>query len=474
MKISLLALISTAAAVPQYGHGHSKFHKNKPTDAYGTGGVKPYPTGGWTGGYNSTGVPHPTGTGSYGKDTTIDVTATSTTTLLKTVTVKPSPVSESKIVAQAVTSGAGGQCGPATITVTASEKVTITVTPGGSVGVPASSAVPYAESSVAPVESKSNGYGASSLAIVSSTPEAVKATPTPIAVYSSQPEAVSTPKAEATSSKAEVYPASSVAPKPVASSAVVSSAAPSSTPNSGNSYTGTKRGLAYNQADLCKNFGGQFGFGYNWAQVENNDIGTKYIPLMHGPDKSSAADWLANVDKACKKGSNAVMGFNEPDHPEQANLTPEAACTAWKEYMNPIASSHPEVTIIGPSVTNGPAPMGADWLQRFKTACPDAIYHATNMHFYDIYDKDTINRFKAQVEKIAAINNQPVWITEFGLNPGSATQEQAASFLKDVMDYCDNNPVVQGYSYFMVGSGENQLNSGSGLSTVGKVYAGAA
>jgi hypothetical protein len=35
----------------------------------------------------------------------------------------------------------------------------------------------------------------------------------------------------------------------------------------------------------------------------------------------------------------------------------------------------------------------------------------------------------------------------------------------------DGNDKVQGYSYFMVGTGENQLSSGSGLSKVGEVYA---
>ena len=80
--------------------------------------------------------------------------------------------------------------------------------------------------------------------------------------------------------------------------------------------------------------------------------------MMHGPSKATSQEWLANVDKAVKQGSKAVMGFNEPDHAEQANLSPAAACAAWKEYMNPIASAHPELTIIGPSVTNGPAPMG--------------------------------------------------------------------------------------------------------------------
>jgi hypothetical protein len=364
MKINLLALASTAAAVPHYGaYSHGQFHsKSSGTAVYGAG--KPYPTGAWTGGYNSTAAPYVAGSSSYhdGKTTTIGETSTSTKTVYSTVVVKNSASGNyeaSSVAAENVSTGAG-QCGPATITVTASEKVTVTVTPGADVP----------KSSAAQVES----YGASSPAAEKPASSAVEypaetpkveASTTPAAEYPAQ-----TPSVEATSSKAEYVAlsyaqkqpeaySSAVAPSSAAaySTAVASpSASASAAPSSGNTYSGTKRGLAYNEANLCSTLGSKFGFGYNWGQVENNDIGTDFIPMMHGPSKSTAEEWLANVDTAVKKGSKAVMGFNECDHAEQCNLSPEAACAAWKTYMNPIKSSHPDVTIIGPSVTNGNAP----------------------------------------------------------------------------------------------------------------------
>lgn len=459
-KISLLALIGAAAAHPSYG-GHSKFH-SKP--AAGTG--KPYPTGGWSGNYNST-VQVPAGTASYeqGKTFTVDVTTTSTKTIYSTIYGTPQSA-----VVENVSSKATGQCGPATVTVTATEKATVTVTPSAS--------SPYSASVVSSVialpSSKAGEYPASSYIVVSSTPAAEK------------PTATSSKPAVATSSKAKEYEAytpsaslpaiTSVAEKAystvAAPSSTVASSSAASKPSGSPTYSGTKRGLAYNDGELCASFGSNFGFAYNWAQTESKDVGAPFIPMMHKVSDSTAEAWLANVDIAVKGGSKAVMGFNEPDIAAQANLTPEAACTAWKEYMNPIASSHPDVTILGPSVSNGQAPLGLDWLSRFHDCCPDAIVHATNIHFYDIYDSATIDRFKAQVEKAASTYGKPVWITEFGLNPGSASEEQAASFLKEAMAWCDSNENVQGYSYFMVGTGENQLNSASGLSAVGQVYAG--
>jgi hypothetical protein len=233
-------------------------------------------------------------------------------------------------------------------------------------------------------------------------------------------------------------------------------------------YEGAKRGLAYNEASLCKPFGDHYGFRYNWAQVEDDET-AKFIPMMHSPAQSGAAEWLANVDRAVAGGSQAVMGFNECDHAKQCNLSPEAACSAWKQYMSPIKIKYPNITIVGPSVTNGPAPMGLAWLSRFDAICSDADIDAYNIHFYDIYESATIERLKSHVEQ-AATYGKKIWVTEFGLNPG-AGPEEARSFLKECLVYLDGCDDVQGYSWFMVGTGENQLNLGAGLSALGHIYA---
>ncbi|KAF2134802.1 glycoside hydrolase family 128 protein [Dothidotthia symphoricarpi CBS 119687] len=497
MKISLLALISTAAAVPQYGHaGHSKFHSShKASQAYGTGSGRPaYPTGGWSGGYNGTSVPQATGTGAYPDDKTTTVGQTLTSTQVVVSTIYGTASSDVPVAAEEVSTGAS-QCG-LTVTVTSAEKVTVTVTKGSGASSTAASA---GVSSVASVESD-YGYetSAASYEVPASSYEAsassyVVVTPTPVAASSKVVEATSSQVADVTSSKAADVTSSkadgyavptsvdvsmSFAQKPVAakssaaaSSAVVSSAKASAT-GSSPTYSGSKRGLAYNDASLCKALSGSYGYAYNWGQTESASIGAPFVPMMHKPSDSTAEAWLANVDTAVKAGTKAVMGFNEPDVAAQANMTPEAACTSWMEYMNPIASSHSDVTILGPSVSNGvgtdAAPMGLNWLTDFHTACPDAIVHATNIHFYDIPSDETITRFKTQIEKAAALYSKPVWVTEFGLNTGSATDAQAASFLKQAMEYMDGSDLVEGYSYFMVADGADMLNADT---LVGQAYA---
>ncbi|EOA84932.1 hypothetical protein ACJQWK_06664 [Exserohilum turcicum] len=480
---SLLALASSVAAVPHFQH--QKFHHR----------AAAYPTGGWGGAHNASMIATPSGTAVYPDDktTTIRTTSTTTSTVYETIHAKPSAkpslgAGQANVDNVSSSSVCGG-----VVTVTEKQKVTVTITPGA----PGGGAAAPPTSSPAAAASKpagGNGYPVASPPAPKETP--AKSSPagypanipvkTPVVQYPaetpkpapsqpapSQPAAEKpVPSAPAPSKPAET-PVYSPSETPKASStAPSSSAAPKPTP--GNSYSGAKRGLAYNDAALCSTLGSNFGFGYNWGQVENNDIGTMFVPMMHKPSDSTPEDWLANVDKAVKKGTTAVMGFNECDIASQCNLSPEAACTAWKSYMNPIKSAHPDVTIIGPSVSNGQAPLGLDWLSRFHSSCPDAIVDAVNIHFYDIYDDKTIDRFTAHVEKAAEVYGMKVFVTEFGLNSGTATQDQAASFLKQCMDYLDASDKVSGYSWFMVGTGENQLNVGTGLSPVGKVYAGQA
>ncbi|KAF2730763.1 hypothetical protein EJ04DRAFT_515043 [Polyplosphaeria fusca] len=461
VKLGLLTLVSAVAAVPHYGH--SRFHK--PSGGYqGTGTGAPFPTGGYG---NATVLPSGTGV-SPEKTTTLLETQYSTETIVSTIyATRPGGVSS--VEPEDVSTGAAG-CGPETVYVTATNKVTVTVTggyPSGSASaapssvyssfvaeipsdLPSSEAAP--ESSAAPSsKAPGGGYEASSVSFVLpsvtlSMPNKPVDTPGP------------TPEEHTSAAPVSSVAASSSASAPEPSSPV---------------YSGGKRGLAYNEGSLCDAFdSSKFSFAYNWGATQYGSklpAGIKYSPMMHKPQDMSADEWLGHVDDNVASGSDLIMGFNEPDHPDQANLSPDAACTAWTEYMDPVKAAHGDVTILGPSVTNGPAPMGLSWLEGFQQKCPDAKWDATNIHFYDIYDNGAgVQRFIDHVEEAAEKFGKKVFVTEYGLRSGS--DDEAIKFLQETMKYLEGSDKVSGYSYFMVGQGPMQLNTANGLSAIGEVY----
>jgi hypothetical protein len=487
LKLGFLALVSTAAAVPHYGH--NRFHK--PSGGYGTGTGAPYPTGGWPG-TNSTGVAHPTGTAAFPDEltTTIDETLTQTTTIVSTVYINPSPSGSSPsygeeepssvVPADVYPTSDDAKCGgPETIYVTATNQVTVTVTAGeasspavSSAFTPSSSAAEVVSSFSSSEAAPTGGYEAPSESFV--LPSSSSTVEDKVTVSIPQ-KGIETPYAT------PEVPVTSDAPVASSTAAYVeekSSAAPSATPSSAPVYSGGKRGLAYNEAGLCSKFEGMASWAYSWGSSPGGKLpqGVKFIPMPWIKNEDASA-WLKKVDEAVASGSNAVMGFNEVDHPAQANLLPDVACQKWADYMNPIAASHPDVTIIGPSVTNAgdKANWGLDWYKNFMSVCPNAQWHAANIHFYDIYqegegDSSTINRFKKHIENAAKLTGKKVWVTEFGLNEGSSA-EDVAKFVKAAMQYMDGSDLVGGYSYFMVGTGPNQLVAGEGLSEIGQIYA---
>ncbi|KAF2273994.1 uncharacterized protein EI97DRAFT_435644 [Westerdykella ornata] len=471
LKLTLLALVSTAAAVPHYGH--IKYHT--PSAGYRTPGAQQprYPTGGWLPSNATTAFPTGTAVVPDDKTTTIDETYTSTTTIVSTIYLDASPLpeqsSQPEIPSSALpshASSASSACGPETIYVTATNQLTVTVTAG--------EVVPSS-----PAAAPTAGYQAPPPPPPPASESPASSAAAPTGGYQAPP--APTPDAPATSTVEEGKVSVSLPNKGVENPTTSEQAyqpveTPSPAPPSGGNVA--KVGLAYNDAALCKNFAGKASWAYSWSSSPMGDLpeGIKFVPLPWVKNESPS-QWLQKVDEAVAAGSDAVMGFNEVDHPTQANMDPSTACQRWSEYMDPIKSAHPGVTIVGPSVTNaGDKPnWGLDWYKNFMAVCPGAKWDAVNVHFYDIFqegegDASTVNRFISHIEAAAKLTGKPVWVTEFGLNAGS-TAEDSAKFLRAAMKYMDDSDKVHAYSYFMVGSGENQLISGNSLSPIGEVYA---
>lgn len=474
IKFSLLALVGAAAAVPHYG-GHSKFH-HKPSDA-GSGYAGP--TGGW--GQHNTTIAAPTGTGYVpgpgGDDSTTESTTTSTikSTVTQTLYVTPVPASEAATSVGAVDVSTGNSaCGPATVTVTATNKVTVTVPAGGA-------ASPSGE---APVPSYVPNKPSSATSVV----EADAPTAYPTKPASTKPAVPSVSKDTSAyvapaptpvkESHAPVKPTTEV---PSVTKPAKSTATPSAQPTHAPS-SGGKRGLLYrwDGAKDAKGLAsmGNFGWMSNWEAEPKGDIGnTEFCPTLRSLDR--APSWPAAIDSAVASGTKVVFTFNEPDKAGQANMGVSAACSAWKDHVAPLVAKHSGVNFVGPSVSSSVSPNeGLDWLSKFQTECSEAVWSTANLHWYGT-PTDGFDAFKAHIENAYKTIGKDFYVTEFALN--NASGEDSAAFLEKAQSYLDSHPNCVGYSYFAVGTWQpdygmttaNLLGNAEALTPAGKVYVGA-
>lgn len=255
--------------------------------------------------------------------------------------------------------------------------------------------------------------------------------------------------------------ATAAKPTTAAAKPTTSAAAPPATVPSTSS--GVKRGVAFNDNSVLSAFSGKASWCYNWGQYEGTiPSGIEYVPMLWGNKNGFYDSWSSNANKAISSGSTHLLAFNEPDLAAQSGMSVATAVADFKTHMQPFAG---KAKLGGPSVTNGGAGMGLDYLGQFVAACSGCTIDFFPIHWYngDALDQ-SVAYFKSHVaEAYTTGGKKPIWITEFQYTGGDE-----AAFLAQVLPWLESQDYVERYSYFM--ASEGRLVSGSGLTALGKSY----
>lgn len=231
-----------------------------------------------------------------------------------------------------------------------------------------------------------------------------------------------------------------------------------------------KRGLAANDDVPISQFGGswnghksQVNWQYNWDSTTNQKQSyAEYVPMLWGTQDYHTNQWSANANHWLSQGgSGHLLGFNEPDRPDQAHLTVDQAVTAWKRYMEPFAG---KAQLGAPAVSNG----GLDWIKGFLGKCNGCHIDFVPVHWYN--NADQIQDFKNWVNTICSISgSRQIWITEF---QALGSIDAQSAFLKQAIPFLDNKSCVYRYSYFGTADNSKVLldNGGPKLSPLGVQY----
>lgn len=217
----------------------------------------------------------------------------------------------------------------------------------------------------------------------------------------------------------------------------------------GTAPKGVKRGLAYNDANLVKQLmagtaGGKASWGYNWGSTPGDlPAGIEYVPMLWGVQPDHTGNWAQKANQAIAAGSTHLLGFNEPDHWEQAKVDPGTCASAYKQHMQPFAG---KAKLGAPAVTNGGGEMGLNYLQQFMNACVGCTIDFVPIHWYDA--AGNFESFKKHIQDAKAVaGGRPLWITEFGAHGSDAEQ---AAFLGQALPWLESQDYVERFAYFWV------------------------
>jgi len=218
---------------------------------------------------------------------------------------------------------------------------------------------------------------------------------------------------------------------------------------------------------------------YNWSATPDGistPASVAFVPMIKTPRDVNAAT-LSEV----KHEGKFLLGFNEPDVANEANLTVSQALNLWPRLEATGMELGSPAVSFGTNKTSG-------WLGQFMQGARDRGYRVDfiTVHWYGQHhwtDPATnVNGLKSYLQQTYELYHKPIWITEFSLiafssgPPSYATPAQEAAFLTAATKMLAGLPYVQRYAWYTLTgthNGGNTVLFGDGKTTptaVGKAF----
>lgn len=258
---------------------------------------------------------------------------------------------------------------------------------------------------------------------------------------------------------------------------------PGTTPGGpSNPLSACKRGVAYgyhSKADMQALSKG-VSWWYNWAfepdrgvKDDFRNFGVEYVPMVWGAKVDPA-----QVQARAPAGVSALLGFNEPNFVEQANLSAKDAASLWPK-VSAVADAR-DLTLVSPAVNFcGGACVETDpfaYLDDFFAACSGCRVDAVAIHIYVGCKGENGNHAQWLINHVKTYEkrfSQPLWLTEFACDDAKSEDEQRA-FLVDAVTYLESDPRIARYAWF-AGRADNVphvdlLGADGQLTSLGQAY----
>jgi autotransporter-associated beta strand protein len=181
---------------------------------------------------------------------------------------------------------------------------------------------------------------------------------------------------------------------------------------------------------------------YNWNLDQNSTRDLEYVPIRQ-------TRWWPGLGQDWKvRGASQLLGYNEPDRPDQANMAVGDAIYSWPDLL---ATG---LRLGAPAVSDGGR---SGWLYPFLTQADAANLRVdfVPVHYYWCATPSSPSAAASQMyDFLKATYDQvkrPLWITEWnnGANwtsCGDPTYAQQQAAIAAMIEMLDNTPFVERYA----------------------------
>ena len=207
---------------------------------------------------------------------------------------------------------------------------------------------------------------------------------------------------------------------------------------------------------------------YNWTLSPGSCKTNEFVPMIAGKAEKTPAAVSSALTKLKSAGYRTVLGFNEPNKADQANLTVAQVIELW-----PSLTADPEVRV-------GSASTSADakaWFEDFmaQVAAKSLRVDFVAVHWYgwnagSCDNAKELESYLTWAEKF----KKPIWITEFGcMNQSNPSADVVKNFYAAAIEMFGRHSSVERYAWYPWNTNNELVMSGN-LTALGTAFGQAA
>ncbi len=203
----------------------------------------------------------------------------------------------------------------------------------------------------------------------------------------------------------------------------------------------------------------KYSWQYNWNANGQSTYNYEYVPIRHNY-------WWPNFNLInTMENTTHVLGYNEPERADQADMTVEQALQQWPRLMES------GLRLGSPAPSDG----GRAWLYEFLDKADELNYRVdyVSMHWYE--GCRTPLQFYNRLKQVHERTGRPIWIKEFnnGANwTGNCypSAEQNAKWFEEALHMLDTASFVERYAVFHWMNDPFRMYINGVLTPAGEVY----
>ncbi|MCE5185904.1 MAG: discoidin domain-containing protein [Planctomycetaceae bacterium] len=183
---------------------------------------------------------------------------------------------------------------------------------------------------------------------------------------------------------------------------------------------------------------------YNWNLDQNSTLDKEYVPIRQ-------KRWWPDLNQNWQtRGASQLLGYNEPDKTDQANMAVGDAIWSWPDLL------WTGLRVGSPATSDGGR---SGWLYPFiqQADAADLRVDFVAVHYYWCYDPANPSGAASQMynylKAVHDTTGRPIWVTEWnnGANwtgCGDPTSAQQAAAIGAMIDMLDSTSWVERYAIY--------------------------